>query len=741
VIVPKVAGPYPILKGTEKQEVRNIVIRKDALVTVTQSSILQVRGTIYSNMANYIFGTLDGTDGKIELNGASPHTYVGVDTPQTIAGSLFKMRTLKDLQISNPLNAYVRPTPNDTLNITGALSFGAVNNSTLYTGDNITLISLSAQTARVADITNNGSNSGNNFVGDVIVERYINSGTGPTEHGKGWIFLATPTTGQTVRQSWMENGKMTATGFGTQITGTGGTAAGFDLFSQSPSMKYYNSKGPALGTDWLGISSPGIPIYNPNGYMLFVRGDRSIPGPFTPAIPTRLRTKGKLFAYKVTVPVEASGFSSIGNPYASSIDMAKVISESPGLDPFFTVWDSPAYGSFGYGAYVTYSVSGSGFVATPGGEVSKAVQSGQAFFVQSSGAGTNIVFNETSKLAGSSSSIFRAQGGAGKTIQLRTNLYGISNTGKYLADGTLHEFGDDLNSAIDGNDAKKLLNSGENFAIISGQQKLIIERRKIPNEKDTLFFNFIGAAKQPYRFEFVTKGLSHTGLETFLEDTYLKTSTPILPEDTTIINFMVDNTKESAAANRFYIIFKRTVVLPVLVTFGAQPKDRTAEVVWNVENEKNMDHYEVERSTDGNLYTSLYSMTANNTDTSNYKWADKSLLPATYYYRIKSVDQKGKITYTQPVTVLIGDGKPSIAIYPNPITNGIIHLQMLNLPAGNYGIRLMNQSGQVFISKQVERIEGSNTETVNWDYRLARGVYHLEITKPDGTRKIIKVVY
>lgn len=746
VIVPKVSSNlYPILTGSETEEVRNIVIRKDASVTIKEAATLQVRGAIYSDMTNSAFGYLDGTDGKIELNGGNNHTYTGTDTAQIIAGSLFKTRTLKDLQISNPINATVKPTANDTLNITGTLSFGPVNNATLNTGNNITLISTSAKTARVADITNNGANSGNNFNGDVVVERYINTGTGAGEHGKAWEFLAIPVTGQTVKAGWMENGSLKATGFGTQITGIG---AGFDQYSAAPSMKYYNSgTDPQTTANWIGISSPSIESYNPHGYMLFVRGDRSIPGPWNDAISTRLRTKGKLFTYNVTLPVEASGFTSVGNPYASAIDMTKVIAQSPGVDPFYTIWTSPANGTYGYGSYSTYSTYGAHFEATPGGAVTDDIQSGQAFFVHATGgAGKNIIFNERSKSDGSSSAMFRLGAVSPQMTRLRTNLYGINGGSTYLADGTLHEFSDDFNPRVDGNDALKILNSADNFDISSNGKKLIIERTKIPTEKDTLFFDLTGVSKQAYRFEFVAKGWVHAGVDAFLEDSYLRTRTPILPEDTTIVNFKVDNNKGSYAANRFFITFKNSTVtvpeaLPMLVTFNATGKEHSATITWKVQNEQNLLRYEVERSTNGALFTSQYAFPAFNSGDRNYLWNDSGLLPATYYYRLKSVDHKGKISYSEQVKVQIGDGKRTITIYPNPIVNGIIHLQFINQPAGKYGIRLMNQLGQVIVAKQVERMNGSNTETLTWDYNLSHGIYQLEITQPDGKLKVIKVIY
>jgi hypothetical protein len=744
VIVPVVSTKlYPVLKGTETQEVRNIVVRQNASVTVTQSATLQVRGAIYSNIANFQYGYMDATDGRIELNGGSSHTYSGTDTAQIIAGSLFKVRTLKDLQISNPLGATVKSTPNDTLNITGTLSFGPVNNTILHTGNNITLISLAAKTARVADITNGLVNSGNNFDGDVIVERYINTGSGSNQHGMAWEFLAVPTIGQTVKQSWMENGSFAKTGYGTQIPSTYGTAAGFDLVSPFASIKYYktgsieNSSSP----DWIGVTNANNQLYNPAGYMLFVAGDRSVAPPFYKnPVPTRMRSKGKLFTYTVSLPLTGASFSSIGNPYASAIDMRKVLGQSPDADPFFSTWASPKPGSYGYGSFVTYSNSGNDFVATPGGFINNNVESGQAFLIQTKLAkGGNIIFNETSKSAGSTSTVFRVP--VGNVGQIRTNMYTNKGKNDYLVDGTLSEFNDDYSPEVDRLDAWKIYNGGENLSIFKPAKNLIIERTKTPTDKDTVFFALSGLLKQNYRFEFVCKHLSTTGVQAFVVDNYLHIETPLNMEDTTMVDFTVNSDKASSASNRFEIVFKQKNVLPAAISFSAHAKEHNVEVTWNVVYEKNMHQYEVERSMDGKLYTRRFMMVAGNKDSSTYNWEDKDVLPGYYYYRLKSISNTGKVAYTESVKVLVGDGNSSIKIYPNPIKNGIINLQMLNMPAGKYDIRLTNQLGQVIVSKEIERSEGSGVEKINWDYKLAHAIYQLQITLPNGEVKIIKVLY
>ena len=89
----------------------------------------------------------------------------------------------------------------------------------------------------------------------------------------------------------------------------------------------------------------------------------------------------------------------------------------------------------------------------------------------------------------------------------------------------------------------------------------------------------------------------------------------------------------------------------------------------------------------------------------------------------------------------MGKGKQSISIYPNPVINGTINLQLTNQPAGEYGIRLFNKMGQVMISKQINHAEGSSTETIQLDKYSAHGIYQLEVTKPDGNKVNMNVIY
>jgi hypothetical protein len=410
-----------------------------------------------------------------------------------------------------------------------------------------------------------------------------------------------------------------------------------------------------------------------------------------------------------------------------------------GVTEFFSTWNSPDSGNYGIGGYLTYALI-NGHYKNNLGIVNDNIESGQAFFVQTDINDGQMVFNETSKSSGFNNTVFR---NSTNIVSLFTRLYSFDKTGKAIInDGTIMQFDNQFSNKVDRMDATKMLGGGINLSIKKDNKLLVVERMGIPESKDTVFMNFTGLAATNYRFVFLASAWAGKGVTAFLEDHYLNTITPINLEDSTIVNFSVDKVKQSFAANRFDIIFKPEVILPVSITsVAASVKEKDIEVKWTVINEKNVHQYEVERSTDGVQFVKVASIAATNSGTANYTWLDKNVLSGYYYYRIKSIDNKGREQYSETVKVLIGTDKPVITIYPNPIRNGIINLHFLNLPAGAYGIRLMNQLGQIIVSKQVVRMGGSSTESIQWDYNLSHGIYQLQITLPDGGVKMIKVLY
>src|ERR1019366_9085533 len=159
----------------------------------------------------------------------------------------------------------------------------------------------------------------------------------------------------------------------------------------------------------------------------------------------------------------------------------------------------------------------------------------------------------------------------------------------------------------------------------SGGKDLVVERRQPIAQSDTVFYDLTGVRVQSYRFEFIANGLGGSGLDGFLEDTYLHTKTPLNMGGTTQADFSVTTEQGSYAPGRFRIVFAPTVVLPVTFTYiKAYRQDKNINVEWRVDNEMNMKQYEVEKSTNGTQFTSIAikAATANNGGSAVYVIAD-----------------------------------------------------------------------------------------------------------------------
>jgi hypothetical protein len=630
---------------------------------------------------------------------------------------------------------------NNDIGVYKTLSLGKNSKTILNTGD-IHLKSDNNNTANIAQIPASAQIIYN--VGRFIVERYI------PKHSKAWQLLSAPAKGETIKNTWQEGnapGGNIKPGYGTQITSNlpGATSLGFDLSSLNPSMKTYNS----ITNQWDGVANTkDLLINNTTGYMIFIRGDRSVTDVNQTAVATTLRTRGKLYSpgseAPATINTLANTFTSIGNPYASAISFED-LNISEGVDLTYYIWDSQLNtgGSslYGFGGYRT--ISGNAVVPATGNYSDEnnlpKIQSGQAFLIHSSKSGS-VTFDENCKISGSAS-IFRATGFIKPDAQLRANLFEINNNESILLDGNLTQFHSGYSNELDRLDAIKIPNSTENMSISNSGRNIAIERRQMPEITDTIFYYLEHLLKKQYRLEFNTNYLERYGMELFLEDTYLQTMSRLNPTGITNIDFSVNNNVGSYAKDRFHIIFKAAGPLPVSFrSLNVSLQNKNILVEWKVENESNTEHYEVEKSSGGNLFVSVNTLIAKNISESKYHWLDEKPFEGYNYYRIKSTSKDGKVTYSAIVSINAQMTKSSIYVYANSLVNGKIDLQFVNQISGKYFVELITSSGQKVFSKEINHAGGSRSETISLPPDAAHGIYYLKISNPSGKVVVLKTV-
>lgn len=706
------------------------VITNIPVLTLTNST-LQINGPF----TRVTGGTIIANTGTVEMNSTT--------AAQNIPAGVFQNNNLLNLVIGNTNNT-TGVSILGALDIYRSVAFSA-GGLRLTTNNLLTFKSTATATAWLGNVT------GKTITGNAIIERYIPTGI---NHGKSWQLLAAPVRGaQSVFASWQEANVPLGNlrpGFGTTISSekAGATTRGYDFLTATggPSIKTYDAAtGTFLGIDNGVALTSAVNISNQKGYMILVRGDRSVQTSVAAANPTVLRTNGSLYtATTGQIPpvttVLANKFATIGNPYPSAIDFT-AITKTAGVDDVFYLWDPLLPGSLLLGGYQT--ITGvTGYLPTPGspnypaGVPVKTIQSGQAFYVHGTAGGT-VTFTEAAKVSGSQL-VLRP----GTTVQNRkllvSNLYKVSSMNLGAVDGNVIAFDKNFSNLLDAKDALKINHADENFGISSNQRLLSVEARKPVKITDTVFYNISNLRKEAYQFRFAPSNLQAANLHAYLVDAYLGIFTDISLTDSSIVDFTVNTDPASGANNRFYLIFKKLEVLPVTFTqiSAKRNSDEVVQVNWKVESELNIHLYEVEKSADGKHFFKFNgdNPSTNNGSAAAYFSLDKTALKSDNFYRVKAISNDGVSQYSAVVKVGTISMEASITAYPNPVTEKVLYVSFNNQQPGTYQLRLLNKLGQVTISRSVE-ISGTNViSSFPLTKEMSSGSYQLIITTEEGGR-------
>ena len=606
--------------------------------------------------------------------------------------------------------------------------------------NNLTLRSTAAQTASITAIgTANGVINGD----AIIAERYF-----PAH--RCWRLVSVPLNSQQfVKAAWQEGQtntdlitlNNTNPGYGTHISGPQ-PGLGFDYTPLNHyGMKTYN---PA-GDNFVGIPNTNATKMNyANVYMLFVRGSRAANfNPYGPSDPTVLRTTGTLRQGDQinNFNVPTNQFTVISNPYPCSIDFHMLTRTGTGMSDKFSVWDPGMTGTYGVGAFVTFTRTGATYSAAPipvSTGIGQYIQSGQAFFVQGTGNPATITISESHKVLNTYSTVFQKI--ETNISQLRIDLK-IKNADSSftLEDGTLVIYGPEYNNGLDNTDARKMNNLRETICLTRDTNSFAIEARKPITSNDTLFLN-INTYLASYIFSIAPQNLTAPGLTAVLQDSYLKTETPISLTDTTKCSFTVTKDVATQSGDRFRIVFRKPPPPPInFNSLNATKLIDLIRVQWKIESKQNIKEYEVMRSSDGINFNSIATTPARISNTIYYH-LDKDPITGTNYYKIKCVDSIGEITYSNIVKVDYSRDNQNVTVFPNPVLNGDLNILFKKLEKGIYQIALTNSGGQIVTRRIIQNSkEGNGMITIH--QKSNPGKYRLDIKSPSNQIFQTGVIY
>lgn len=177
--------------------------------------------------------------------------------------------------------------------------------------------------------------------------------------------------------------------------------------------------------------------------------------------------------------------------------------------------------------------------------------------------------------------------------------------------------------------------------------------------------------------------------------------------------------------------YKGSGTLPVtFVGFTATGVNHTSQLQWQVADQTNVDHYEVEASNDANQYKTIGQVIAKST--TSYQYTDMTpSLTKVNFYRIKEVDHDGK-SIVSPVR-FVKFNASIISISPNPASSFI----NINSSIDNIQVSVYDAVGKKVVSQKL--IGGAAQINIG---SLPKGVYTVIASDNAGTRvdtkKIVK---
>lgn len=171
-------------------------------------------------------------------------------------------------------------------------------------------------------------------------------------------------------------------------------------------------------------------------------------------------------------------------------------------------------------------------------------------------------------------------------------------------------------------------------------------------------------------------------------------------------------------------------ILPIeLVNFSAQGMSEGVELRWNTASEENSDRFEIERSTDGEQFSTIGMLPAAGTSHQQnaYSFLDRTPHHGLNHYRLRLVDIDGDTDHSGIRSVHVDlSGKGEVLLVPNPGTD---HVQVF-LPASAAGgeFLLMDATGRIMT--RLNSLGGRmDISTSN----LPKGLYAFRVLGADGS--------
>ncbi len=139
-----------------------------------------------------------------------------------------------------------------------------------------------------------------------------------------------------------------------------------------------------------------------------------------------------------------------------------------------------------------------------------------------------------------------------------------------------------------------------------------------------------------------------------------------------------------------------------LTSFSASSKNGLYEIKWKTVSEQDLQYFEIEFSSDGSNFQTIGKVAATNTgNPANYQFNYRTSGPGKIFYRLKMVDNTGKVEYSNILN--LQDKENMVLIAPTLIQNNRIAIQ-LNTPFSS--VQVIDMNGRILKNKSLSQVTG-----------------------------------
>jgi len=691
---------YPVLNAGVRTILNTLTIQSGGSFSVNNTDTLQINGSISNSGALTENGTLS-------YNGS---------LAQTIAANTFLNNSVNNLIINNAAGVTLA----GTLIIKGTLT---PQTGILYTGGFLILNSDSISTARIGIVT--GS-----ILGNVTVQRYI-----PSKVSRKYSFIGSSVL-QSVRNGWQQQIYITGNGSGGTICGINGNqynSNGFDATQTNTPTMFTYSAVPVNGSRWVSIPNTTNTNLTPGmGYKLNIRGNRNSSkvtcvNQLTSAIPTApeavtLSTTGRVTTGDLSFTLNDTTYSKytlLANPYPCQISFASFQSDNAKINN--KMW---TYSPFGNGNYTTL-LQGIVVNAAAGYDntSSAIIANGQAFFVEANANG-NVTFHETHKSNSSipntkyfdstNDSLIRIGFMTTNQILLDETVIRINRNGKKYYTPTI--------------DAESFNSAAQTLAILKGNNRIAIATYPNNGTADTISLSVSSTAVGTFQLSFNDFQPLLANNTIILIDNFLHSNQNL--NTNTVYGFNITSDTLSQGKSRFKLIFSKNQTMPIgLKALIASEYKGNVIVKWSNIEEATLKNYYVQRSYDGNNFFTIAELDSNNLIKYCFIDSNVSVNSTLVYYRIQTIDIKGKTQHSNIASVKLRIQPLSASFYPNPIVGTKLSLNVRNTKTEKLKIVIVDILGRIILEQNTMTTNGINHINLDIFKDVAKGLYHLKLIR------------